>query len=368
MEVKGYVIGLLSALLFGATVPLLKLFVGDAPPLVLGGLLYLGAGLAVLAARLLPALREAGRREASLRRADAWTFAGVVVSGAVAAPLLLLYGLARASGTASSLLLTLEMPLTALLAWAIFREHIGLRAALGMALLLGGAAVIGLEPGPLRGSALGGLAVAAAAACWGIDNNLTQKLSLRDPVAIVRWKGLAGGACMLASGLALGQRLPGARACAAILAIGALGYGASIVLHVRASRALGAARQSAIFASAPLVGALLSIPLLGETPGWRSALSAALMAAGLLTLLREQHGHRHRHEPLEHDHAHVHDEHHRHSHEGLVDEPHAHAHRHQPLEHDHAHLPDAHHRHGHEQPEANAEPHDHGHPHDHDSE
>ena len=131
------------------------------------------------------------------------------------------------------------------------------------------------------------------------------------------------------------------------LAVGALGYGASIVWHVEAMRVLGAARQSALFATAPFTGALLSVPLLGEGFYFREAIAAALMAAGIALLARERHEHVHVHEPIEHEHLHVHDEHHRHQHTGPVSGPHSHAHQHDQVVHSHPHASDVHHRHKH---------------------
>jgi hypothetical protein len=141
--------------------------------------------------------------------------------------------------------------------------------------------------------------------------------------------------------------MPQPRSAVAALAVGALGYGASVVWHVRAMRELGAARQSAIFATAPFAAAVLSVPLLGERLGWRDGMAAALMAGGIVLLLRERHAHLHVHEAMEHEHLHVHDEHHQHPHEPGASEPHTHAHAHDRLEHAHPHVSDLHHRHNH---------------------
>ena len=141
--------------------------------------------------------------------------------------------------------------------------------------------------------------------------------------------------------------MPETRAAVLALAVGAIGYGASVVLHLRAMRVLGAARQSALFATAPFAAAVLSVPLLGERLALRDAVAAALMAGGILLLLREQHAHEHVHDPVEHEHLHVHDEHHRHSHEDGGVEPHSHPHAHERMEHAHPHASDVHHRHRH---------------------
>jgi drug/metabolite transporter (DMT)-like permease len=335
--------GLAAALLFGLSTPVAKLLLPGAGPFLLAGLLYLGSGIALSA---LAPLRGAVR-EAPLRRADLGLLAGLILAGGVAGPVLFMVGLARVPATAAALLLNLEAPFTIVVAVAFFGESLTRREAAGAGAIVLGGAVLSAAPGGLSGGLVGSLAVAAACLCWGVDNNLAARLSLRDPVAVVRAKSLAAGAVNVALGLAAGERLPSPGPLAGALVTGALGYGLSIVLHLRATRVLGAARQGALFAAAPFAGALASIALLAERPGWREAAAAAAMAAGILAVVRARHGHVHAHDPLSHDHAHVHDEHHSHPHPPGTPEPHAHPHVHAPLVHEHPHVSDTHHRHGH---------------------
>ncbi|HWE23386.1 MAG TPA: EamA family transporter [Myxococcales bacterium] len=339
---RGIALGLLAAALFGASIPLTKILSGSSDPLVMAGLLYVGAGAALGAARTLRSSAEA-----PLRRKDAPWLAAIVISGAIVGPVLLVVGLRRLPGVPGALLLNLEAPLTAVLAVVAFREHLTRNGWAAVVLLAGGATALAAAPGSLRIDGPGAAALVGACAAWALDTNLTQRLSIRDPVALVRFKGLVGGGCTLGLGLALGGRFPQERVALWALAVGAAGYGASIVLHVHAMRALGAARQSAVFATAPFVGALLAVPLLGEPLGSRDAVAAAMMAAGIVLLLREKHAHAHVHEPLEHEHLHVHDEHHQHSHGDGGTEPHSHVHVHERLEHAHPHASDLHHRHRH---------------------
>jgi drug/metabolite transporter (DMT)-like permease len=309
---------------------------------MLAGLLYLGAGIGLSAFALLDR-----RDEAPLRRGDLAALVPMVVAGGVVGPVLLVVGLARVSGVMASLLLNLEAPFTMGLAVLAFGDHLARREAAGAAAIVAGAAAIGFAPGPLRGDAVGVAAIAAACAAWALDNNLAQRLALKDPVSIARAKTLAAGLVSVSLGLATGNRLPQRGVVLGAVAVGAAGYGASIVLHLLATRGIGAARQAALFATAPFIGALVSVPLLGDRLAVRDLVSAALMAAGLAAVLRTRHAHEHVHEGLEHEHVHVHDEHHRHGHSAAVTEPHSHLHTHAPLVHDHPHLPDAHHRHEH---------------------
>ncbi len=340
---SGAVVGLAAAALFGASTPVAKLLVPGSGPVVLAGLLYLGAGLGLAVAAT---ARRRGA-EAPLRRPDLPVLGGVIVAGGVVGPVLLVLGLAHLSGTAASLLLNLEAPFTIALAVVLLRERLSTRELAGAGAVVLGAAALAWAPGPLAADATGVACVAGACAAWAVDNNLSQRLSLRDPVAVARAKALAAGALNVVLGLALGERLPSPGHVAGALATGALGYGASLVLFLLGMRALGAARQAAYFATAPFIGATLAIPLLRERPPVAHLAAGALMAAGVLAMVRARHGHPHVHQAFEHEHGHVHDEHHRHAHEGPVTEPHSHVHGHAPLVHDHAHLPDIHHRHGH---------------------
>jgi drug/metabolite transporter (DMT)-like permease len=218
------------------------------------------------------------------------------------------------------------------------------------AIILGGV-LVGFQPGHVGGSWIGALEITVACLSWGIDNNLTQRVSLRDPVAVARIKTLAAGSCVLVIALWQGSgEIPGATSLVCAGAVGALCYGVSIVLDVKALRALGAAREAAYFATAPFVGALLSIVVFREFPNLSDLAGATLMISGVFVLLLEKHRHRHEHEATFHEHLHIHDEHHQHQHDGPVAEPHSHLHKHSPLTHEHAHVPDLHHRHTHRSP------------------
>jgi drug/metabolite transporter (DMT)-like permease len=350
---RGALYGLLAAAMFGASAPLCKLLLPEAPPAVLAALLYAGAAGALT---LFGAVRRGrARGEAPLAplrdRSVARALAAIVLLGGMAGPLLMLVGLARSSAVAGALLLNLEGPFTAAVAVLAFGEHLGRRAAVATALVVGGAAVLasatGGGGGGMATSWAGAAAIAGACLCWALDNNLTQRLSLRDPVALVRVKAAGAAAGNLVLAFVLGNRLPPARIAGAALIVGAFSYGASVVLDAYALRLLGAVREAAYFATAPFVGAIAGALIFHQRLGPRELVAGALMAAGVTALLRERHAHVHSHEALEHEHLHVHDEHHQHPHAGPVAEPHSHSHKHEPLTHDHPHVPDLHHRHGH---------------------
>ena len=335
---------LAAAALFGLSTPLAKMLVGAIDPWLLAALFYLGSGIG------LALLRAFSRRaEAPLSRRDLPWLAGAVLSGGVIGPILLMMGLARTDGTAASLLLTLEGVATALIAWFVFRENFDRRIALGMGAIVAGALVLAWQGGPALGPLGGPLLIAAACVAWGIDNNLTRKVSLADPLQIAMIKGLSAGPISLALALLNGAALPPPGSALAAGVVGFFGYGLSLVLFVLALRHLGTARTGAYFSTAPFLGAAVAIPLLGETPTLQLALAGALMAIGVWLHLTERHEHEHEHDAVEHSHRHVHDRHHRHAHAAgdPPGEPHAHRHAHVRLRHAHRHAPDMHHQHRH---------------------
>jgi drug/metabolite transporter (DMT)-like permease len=341
---------LLSAALFGISTPAAKVLVGFIHPVVLAGLLYCGAGLGVaVLRRILPAFVSCAP-EASLTRAALPWLAAAIAVGGVVGPLLLMIGLTRTDAAAASLLLTLEGVATALVAWFIFHENFDRRIALGMACLMAGALLLSWSGTPSIDGLVGPLAIIGACIAWGLDNNLTRKVSLADPLQIVELKGLIAGPFNLVLGLAIGGVLPNMSSVMIVGLVGFLGYGVSLALFVIALRHLGTARTGAYFSIAPFLGSVAAVLALGDPVTAQLALAAILMALGVWLHLTEHHEHDHVHPAMEHIHPHVHDEHHRHAHSALdpPGQPHTHVHQHARMQHSHPHVPDMHHTHRHD--------------------
>ena len=152
--------------------------------------------------------------------------------------------------------------------------------------------------------------IIATCLAWGIDNNLTQKISASDPFQVAAIKGLVAGIFNTALAFGLGAQLPSPGVLAGALLIRFISYGLSIALFVLALRNIGTARTGAYFALAPFVGAVLSVLILREPVGALLVLAGLLMGVGVWLHLTERHSHAHRHTVLEHVHRHTHDEHH----------------------------------------------------------
>jgi drug/metabolite transporter (DMT)-like permease len=340
---------LASAALFGASTPAAKLLLGVIDPFVLAGLLYSGAGIGIFALRrLVPWFaNNLNAPEVALGAADAPWLGVAIAAGGVAGPLLLMWGLSRTDASTTSLLLALEGAATALIAWFGFHEGFDRRLLLGMASLIAGAIVLSWTGIPTLENVFGPLSVLAACVAWGVDNNLTRKVSQADPLQIVQLKGLIAGPLNVAIGIWTGGSISTLPSSLLAGVIGFFGYGVSLVLYVIALRHIGAARTGAYFSTAPFLGAAISVIALGDPLTPRLFAAGGLMALWLH--LTEQHDHRHVHFPMRHAHPHIHDEHHQHHHKPSdpIGEPHTHWHDHGAVAHTHPHTPDAHHTHQH---------------------
>ena len=102
--------------------------------------------------------------------------------------------------------------------------------ALGMASIVFGGLILSLAGTTTLTGWTGPISIAGACLCWGIDNNVTQKISARDPMQIAALKGLLAGAVNAALAVILGNPWPRWAITGAALVLGFLSYGISLVL------------------------------------------------------------------------------------------------------------------------------------------
>jgi drug/metabolite transporter (DMT)-like permease len=198
-----------------------------------------------------------------------------------------MWGLTQTTGSAASLLLTLEGVFTALIAWVIFREPFNRRVGLGMAAIFVGAVLLALRTSSGHAATLGALAVAGACLSWAIDNNCTSKIADVDALTLASIKGVVAGAVNAVLALIRGAILPPVGLLAASGLVGFFGYGLSLVLFVLALREIGAARTGAYFSTAPFIGAIVGLVALSEPMTISFLCAGVLMGFGVYLHLTE---------------------------------------------------------------------------------
>jgi len=333
----------LAAVLFGAATPAASILARDIRPIVLAGLLYLGAALVVS-----PAWIRARPEMADLRRSWQKLAASIVIGGAIG-PVLLVAGLTHTPAATASLLLNQELVATVTVSAVLFGEYLGrnmviaatLVTVAGMMLVWGTGVSISAQA----------LLIVGACVCWGIDNSITSRIDQITPQHVTFLKGIVAGSVNLGLGLlTTGAGSVGVGAIAGALGVGALGYGVSITMWIRGAQQLGAARGQVIFATAPFVGAVLSWLVLRESATMVQVAAMVVAGGGVAWSLRSSHEHLHTHEVMSHTHDHDGSEdHHEHVHTAgaAAGGRHTHVHGHRPIAHSHPHVPDLHHRHTH---------------------
>lgn len=336
-----------AAALYGLSSPVSKLLLNGVSSLMMAAMLYLGAGIGMLA---LSILGEGGRgnlKEARLSKADIPLASGVIALD-IAAPILMMTGLKLTSSSNAALLGNFEIVATSVIAMLIFKEAIGRRLWASLSLITLASLILTIEFDGSFDFSVGSALVLLACVSWGLENNFTRMLSLKNPVQITVIKGLGSGIGALLIAIIAGEATWNHLYNLGAMVLGFFSYGLSIFLYVSAQRDLGAARTSAYYAVAPFIGVGLSFILFGVPLTISFFIAFAIMVFGAYLAISENHSHRHLHERLEHEHRHRHDDLHHNHHEGDTAVPeHSHFHVHEELEHSHRHTPDLHHRHEH---------------------
>ena len=335
--------GLLAGLLFGVATPFSKLLLTGFNSFQLAGLLYLGAGLAMIPS----VIKHKNQVKNLFQSKNRKRTLGIVFFGGFLGPLLLLFGLSQAKASSVSIWLNMELVATAILGVLFFKDSVDKLTwfAVVMTLLAGVVTTFGEGVSGFSSALL----ITAACFCWGVDNHLTALTDGASPQVVTFIKGfVAGSVNFLIGCLISNQSLQGDGLVIALI-VGAFSYGISIVLYVTSAQNLGATRSQILFSTAPLWGVILSYIFIHEPFQWVHLISIVLLAFAVVFTSVLSHRHLHFHNYVEHFHYHKHnDGHHNHEHEMISnDEWHSHSHVHEPLMHDHPHYPDLHHRHKH---------------------
>jgi drug/metabolite transporter (DMT)-like permease len=277
-RIRAILSALLAAAFYAINMPLSKLLLRHVEPVYMASFLYFGAGAGI---GMLYAfgLRKGKSHGENLSRSDLPYTVGMILLD-IAAPILLMLGLMRATSANASLLNNVEIVATTLIALFVFREAISPKLWTALVLVLLSSVLLSFEDVSSLTFSAGSLLVVAAAVCWGLENNFTRKIAARNTFQIVTLKGLFSGLGSLLVALGMGDRFPQTRYVLFALLLGFVAYGMSIFLYVKAQHVLGAAKTSAFYAIAPFVGALLSFAILREAITGQYLIALGIMLAG----------------------------------------------------------------------------------------
>ena len=269
----------LAAALYSINTPLSKLFLQSVGKFTMAALLYLGAGIGM-------AIWIACSKSLGIKEKKKWLtqddlpFTIMMILLDIAAPVLLMYGIARTEASNVSLLNNFEIVATTLVALFVFKEAVSLRLWIAIILATLSSAILAYSDKGAFSFNTGSLFVIAATICWGFENNSTRMLSSKSSEEIVMVKGCFSGLGSLILAFIAKEEMPAFSMVLKVMLLGFVSYGLSINFYIMAQSRLGAAKTSAYYSIAPFIGVALSFLLLKENPSIRFFAALAIMAAG----------------------------------------------------------------------------------------
>lgn len=283
----GYLSVLFSSALFGSVFTLAKVPLATVDPLALSAVVYTIAGLG-----LIPFAKASFRLNT---RRDYYYLAIVTAFGAVAAPVLLLYGLQQTDASDAAILTNGEIVFTIILSSIFFGEKPQRRVGMLAVILVVIGLFIATTDLKLSETILqfkaGNLMILASMFMWAIDNNVSRRLTLNvSPAKIAMVKSLAGGLIMLAIALALGRGSaiagiePGMWLIIAGMSIS--GFGGALLLFLQGIKRIGTVKTMSVFSMTPIFGIVIAALALGESISVFQAIATGLIIFGILLVSR----------------------------------------------------------------------------------
>jgi drug/metabolite transporter (DMT)-like permease len=325
---KAIFYAIFAAALYAVSSPISKLLLQEIPPALMAALLYLGAGAGLSLVGLFRRGSRVEVKESKLTKKELPYTIGMVALD-IAAPIFLMIGLTMTTPANASLLNNFEIVSTAAIALLVFHEPVGKRLWAAISLITLSSVILSIQDIGSFSFSPGSALVLLACVCWGLENNCTSKISIKDPLEIVIIKGFGSGTGSLVISLVLGERMGSVLYIVFALILGFFAYGLSIFFYIKAQRYLGAAKTSAYYSFAPFIGAGLSLLIFMELPTLSFTVALVIMIAGAYLASTEEHAREYNHTVITHDHSHRHDDGiHNHVHEEPVTGPHTHTHTH----------------------------------------
>lgn len=275
---------LFSGILFALCVPFAKILSNYVSSAIMGGLLYLGAGVGLLISFMI----KKGKPDLSLTKKELpYTILMIVLD--ISAIILLMFGISKTTGANASLLGNFELVGTTLAAFLIFKEKISKKLFLAILLITIASIILTFEGSGSFIFNMGSILVLLSCVCWGLENNCTRMLSSKDTRQITIIKGCFSGSGGLIIAFLSGEILPEIKWIILTLVLGFISYGISVSLYIYAQRFLGAAKTGAYFSAAPFFGVLFSLILLNEKPLFQFYIALFIMIIASILVIKDTH-------------------------------------------------------------------------------
>lgn len=280
------VYAILAALFYGFSAPLSKVLLNFISPYLMSSLLYFGAGIGMLLIVLLSKRQRELPLSKTYGKKDIKYIVWMILLDIIA-PILLMLGLLRTNASTTSLLNNFEIVFTAIIAMIFFKEVIGKKMWISIALIVISGVLLSFEDFTGFHISFGAILVLLASLSWGLENNCTRMLSHGNPLYVVILKGFGSGLGSFIIALSLNELSAIWYYVLLALLLGFFSFGMSLYFYISAQKTLGAARTSAYYATAPFAGAIFSFLFLREAISIVFVIAFVVMAFGTYLAIRE---------------------------------------------------------------------------------
>lgn len=276
---QGFVFAVVSAIFFSFNVPISKILLDFVSPYWLASLFYFGAGIGTFIYHQMTKRKSSSHIKVTNQKL--W-YAWMIVLD-IFAPIFFLIGVKVTSGNLVGLLSNAELIFTLMIALVFFREKLSTFSIVASMLIIFGLLIANYQGTSIQ-FGIGTLWILLGTLFWGLENNISKKLSFGNPLFVVIFKGLGTGIGTLVIAFALRETLPTFFFLFLSLTAGFLIYGLSLIFYVRAQRSQGAAKVQLIQSFAPILGGLLSWFFFQEIISFTTFLGYLLVVTALVLL------------------------------------------------------------------------------------
>lgn len=275
-EKKGLLFAFLSAFLYDLNVPVSKYSLKTLSTNEILFLLYFGSAVGLF---LLMLFNKKQKFSLKPPKGESIFIIGVIIFDILAA-LFIVESLKYIDASTVSLISILEISFTIVISHFIFKTKISKNLIIAVILVSIGGILLSFDSSTKFKLSIASMLTVFATACWGLENNLTAKVSDKNPLLLVFYKCFAVAIFNLLFILNINIFELFINNWS-LLVIGFFTYGISILYYVYAINYIGISKTSIVFSFSPIFGALISLILFKEKITIYFVISLILMLMGI---------------------------------------------------------------------------------------
>lgn len=275
-ERKGLLFAFLSSFLYDLNVPVSKYSLKTLSTNEILFLLYFGSAVGLF---LLMLFNKKQKFSLKPEKGESIFIIGVIIFDILAA-LFIVESLKYIDASTVSLISILEISFTIVISHFIFKTKISKNLIIAVILVSIGGILLSFDSSTEFKLSIASMLTVFATACWGLENNLTAKVSDKNPLLLIFYKCFAVAIFNLLFilninifELFINNWF--------LLVIGFFTYGISILYYVYAINYIGISKTSIVFSFSPVFGALISLILFKEKITIYFVISLILMLMGI---------------------------------------------------------------------------------------